>query len=162
MFWIWYPLIWFAISLALIFWSWFVCTFVIQITSIYKSWLMNFSTQAWKLKKSILKKFRLFSQQKFLIFLEMELSSSKIKTLLYFSQKMFFLYFGSWNFLVPSLKNSNIFSEKSLSYISWVIRKVKEQSFSSYFSKKVIPTFRDNCRTNFKIKKSSHSRMTAD
>ena len=42
----------------------------------------------------------------------MELSSPKLKKLLYFSKKNFFLYLGKWNFPVPSLKNYYIFLKK--------------------------------------------------
>ena len=42
-------------------------------------------------------------KQVFLIFWEMELSSSKIKKILIFSQKNFFLYFGKWNIFIKLL-----------------------------------------------------------
>ena len=46
----------------------------------------------------------------------MELSDSKIKKILIFSQKMFFLYFRKWNpaLLSPSSKNKKKYTAKKI------------------------------------------------
>ena len=75
-------------------------------SSWYKGYLTHFLTQAQKLKKKFtLKKFLIFFQNFFCIFQEAELSNLKLKKLLYFYQKNFFLHFEKWKFLALRLNN---------------------------------------------------------
>ena len=54
----------------------------------------------------------IFPKKSFLIFWEIKRSSPKLKTLLYFFKKNFFVSFGKRNFLATNLKNSYFFQQK--------------------------------------------------
>ena len=71
---------------------------------------------------------------------------SSWKNFLIFFQKKLFLYFGKWNFLVSSLKNSYIFSKKEFLYFKELAQRERQKQIHSkrisyIFSKKVLFMF---------------------
>ena len=81
----------------------------------------------------------------------MELPDPEIKNFLVFSLKKFFLYFGKWNFLATSLKNSYISganfkvpSSKKSSYIFLIFLKNKFIIFFLLFLKINLYIFHHN------------------
>ena len=75
--------------------------------------------------------------EKFLTFQEMELFSPKIKKVLIFSQKMFFLHFRKWS----CLKKTSYISGRNLRAAK--IKKNTQKKLIAFFQKKAFPIFRE-------------------
>ena len=104
--------------------SWFHCVDTLYIKFRFSEtlWVINFMTRISFIETRY--KFRTLSvdlPQKWIKGLPRKLFSpssknKKPKSFLYFSKKQFFLYFGKWNFLAPSLKSLLYFSEKKSTF----------------------------------------------
>ena len=112
----------------------------------------TFQPKLQKLKKEISKKFTLkkilifLPKKVFLIFLQMELSSPKIKKFLSSRNRKNllrknFLYFRKWNFLPPSLKTLKFFLN-----FRRELAEPKKSALKKFliFLQKIYPTFQDD------------------